>query len=531
MPDPDTTHAIFRFHDARWRLVEEVVARSCAAYGHSPERIRLALNEAALAETARPARNPEENTSLRRWRDLHRSLARLEHPALERLLKNLVEEAAHDIVGDFDPKVHRFSVQLAPYLLSFILRGKGAPLASALDDRIQVTGATEVTRALARRGTLILVPTHSSNLDSLVVGYALHLLGLPPFMYGAGKNLFTNWFLSFFMRHLGAYRVDRRLTHHLYKDVLKTYSQVSLEHGYHGLFFPGGGRSRSNAVEQHLKLGLLGTGLSAYLNNLEAGKERPDIFVVPATINTHLVLEAKSLIGDHLQQLGRTRYFTTRSDESRQAGQMFRFIRQLARMDSQVIIRLGEPLDLFGNRVDAEGRSLDPHGRPVDRRSYVLVDGQPAASPQRDQEYTRELGVAVADAFLRHTVILSTHLVACALERLHRARDPRLDLFQRLRLQEGTTLEVPDVLAEVAALKQRLVELARRGELVLGPDVEQLTEEKLLDHALGHFKAFHRTPVAIRQGHEVHLTDLELLHYYANRLAGRDLDRRDTSGG
>jgi len=28
----------------------------------------------------------------------------------------------------------------------------------------------------------------------------------------------------------------------------------------------------------------------------------------------------------------------------------------------------------------------------------------------------------------------------------------------------------------------------------------------------------------------VHLTDLELLHYYANRLAGRDLDRRDTSG-
>ena len=68
--------------------------------------------------------------------------------------------------------------------------------------------------------------------------------GLPPTTYGAGKNLFSNPFISFFMRNLGAYRVDRRLRFELYKDVLKEYSTVLLEHGYHSLFFPGGTRCR-----------------------------------------------------------------------------------------------------------------------------------------------------------------------------------------------------------------------------------------------------------------------------------------------
>ena len=74
-------------------------------------------------------------------------------------------------------------------------------------------------------------------------GFGLMRAGLPPTTYGAGKNLFTNPFISFFMRNLGAYRVDRRLRFELYKDVLKEYSTVLLEHGYHSLFFPGGTRS------------------------------------------------------------------------------------------------------------------------------------------------------------------------------------------------------------------------------------------------------------------------------------------------
>ncbi len=55
------------------------------------------------------------------------------------------------------------------------------------------------------------MPTHASNLDSLALGYALQRDELPPVVYGAGKNLFTNPIISFFMHNLGAYRVDRRV--------------------------------------------------------------------------------------------------------------------------------------------------------------------------------------------------------------------------------------------------------------------------------------------------------------------------------
>src|SRR5690606_34174424 len=113
-----------------------------------------------------------------------------------------------------------------------------------------------------------------SNLDSIVLGRALQVSRLSPVVYGAGKNLFTNPIISFFMHNLGAYRVDRRIHARLYKDVLKTYSQVMIERGYHSLFFPGGTRSRSNLIETHLKLGLAGSAVNAFATNRSRGIEK-----------------------------------------------------------------------------------------------------------------------------------------------------------------------------------------------------------------------------------------------------------------
>ena len=128
----------------------------------------------------------------------------------------------------------------------------------------------------------------------------LERAGLPPATYGAGKNLFTNPLLSFFMHNLGAYRVDRRLKHVLYKDVLKAYSCVLIENGYHSLFFPGGTRSRSGGVERRLKLGLAGTGIEAFARTAAQGRPRK-VFFVPSTINYLLTLEAETLIDDFLE--------------------------------------------------------------------------------------------------------------------------------------------------------------------------------------------------------------------------------------
>ena len=215
------------------------------------------------------------------------------------------------------------------------------------------------------------MPTHLSNLDSIVFGYALERAGLPPATYGAGKNLFTNPVLSYFMHNLGAYRVDRRIRHNLYKDVLKTYSCVLLERGYHSLFFPGGTRSRSGGVERRLKLGLVGTrdrGVRAHAAS--PGSERR-VFFVPATINYLITLEAETLIDDFLSEAGKGRYIIE-DDESTRLG-AHRVVRaaSCSTWRARCVIRFGEPIDPFGNRVDEEGRSHDARGREVDPASYV----------------------------------------------------------------------------------------------------------------------------------------------------------------
>jgi hypothetical protein len=58
-----------------------------------------------------------------------------------------------------------------------------------LEGNIHLQGELRALRALATRGTIILAPTHVSNVDSLVMGLVIHRLGLPPFAYGAGLNL------------------------------------------------------------------------------------------------------------------------------------------------------------------------------------------------------------------------------------------------------------------------------------------------------------------------------------------------------
>ena len=124
----------------------------------------------------------------------------------------------------------------------------------------------------------------------------------------AGLNLFGNPVVGLFMRNLGAYTVDRLKRDPLYKLVLKEYATYSLELGYPGLFFPGGTRARSGMVEKHLKMGLLGTTLAAFRNNLVARRPQPRLFIFPVTVSYPLVLEASTLIEDCLRREGQARY-------------------------------------------------------------------------------------------------------------------------------------------------------------------------------------------------------------------------------
>jgi glycerol-3-phosphate O-acyltransferase len=518
------TAPIFRFNEERPALVTKTVDRVL-------ESVRdplFLLNDACYHETRRldGSKRPRDAERLEEWRVLARRLGKSDAAERRAELEKLAAVYAEDIAGNFDPRVYKMSTRLVPALVTSLLKPSALlgmvrePSkmfgSEAIAEKVVVEGDTETLRRLAEIGTLVFMPTHSSNMDSIVFGFALERSGLPPATYGAGKNLFTNPLLSFFMHNLGAYKVDRRLRHKLYKDCLKAYSTVLLENGFHSLFFPGGTRSRSGSVETHLKLGLMGTGIEAYTRTLLAGAPRK-VFFVPATINYLIVLEAETLIGDYLAEAGKHRYIIE-DDESTRVGRVASFAKKLLQMDGSVVIRFGRPLDPFGNQVDAAGQSRDRRGRAVDTAGYVrAIDGRVTIDGERDAQYTRELGNEVAAAFLRETIVMPTSVVAAACFDALRQKSPSADVFTILRMRDQVIAR-DDLAREVLRLRDRLLDMERSGGVVVAESVRRASGGDIVAQAARAFRGYHTSPVIEPRHDGMALCDPNLLFYYQNRL-------------
>jgi glycerol-3-phosphate O-acyltransferase len=229
-PVREAENRLERFNADRERLLAEVerrvVSRKIAeAKAGGDASLEYVLNDVAYCEIRR-LEGGKKSSEAERWRELSRRLLGMNEDEKREELRGLVRYYGRDVVGNFDPRVYRFATGIAPSLLGFLF----SPTASLrdgvntlrhLDARIHADGEIDLARSCAERGTIVVTPTHSSNMDSPAIGLGLLRANLPPTTYGAGKNLFTNPFISFFMRNLGAYRVDRRLRFELYKDVLK----------------------------------------------------------------------------------------------------------------------------------------------------------------------------------------------------------------------------------------------------------------------------------------------------------------------
>lgn len=441
------------------------------------------------------------------------TLRHMRRTDMDAALDTLVATYAREIHNPFSPRTYRFATRVLPGALTRLLSAsRGRDLLLGDFDpasRIRLDGPIERLRELSRTSTLILAPTHVSNLDSPLIGYALYAAGLPPFAYGAGLNLFSNPAMAFFMQRLGAYTVDRRKRNRLYKDTLKDYSVEILRRGCHSLFFPGGTRSRSGRLERHLKKGLLGTGLAAWQENLAEGRANPDVFIVPCTLSIGLVLEAETLIADALAEEGKQRYIIM-DDESYDSRKVASFVRQLMRLDAAVHVVFGEPMDIAGNPIDAQGRSLDPHGRPVDRRGYVCDrEGRVVPDEQRDHVYTERVAERLSEAYHRDFVVQPTHLAAWAAWEALRQRHQGLDTWRLVRLHPGARIvDRGVVLANIERASRGIAHLRR-----VGPP----TPEGVLEEALLRFGSFHKKR-ALEAVNGTIKVDGELVLYYRNRL-------------
>ncbi|MEQ6122069.1 1-acyl-sn-glycerol-3-phosphate acyltransferase [Reichenbachiella sp. MALMAid0571] len=453
---------------------------------------------------------------------------------LKEILKNITRRYAEEIAGNFRPSRYRFSrtlitIGFARLLNAARVRGPWSLFSNQLDldDKIHVVGENDQIRKLARIGTVVMVPTHFSNLDSPLIGWVIQYLGLPPFIYGAGLNLFNVKIFAYFMNSLGAYKVDRRKKNVVYLETLKTYSTIALREGCHSLFFPGGTRSRSGKIEKSLKLGLLGTAIEAQrqiYQNEDDIKSRK-IFIVPVTTNYHFVLEAPSLINDYLKSKGQQRYYVE-ADEFTSSYKISKFLIKFFTKGSGVSVSIGRAIDVVGNYVDEHGNSIDKKGTPIDLRDYFRSEGEITEDSQREQEYNRILGKRIVEEFHKNNRVLSSHLLAFTAFRMIGKRFRHFDLYSLLRLpDEDLRIEYSEFREKVEFFVKEVMAIHERGEVGIGDHMKDEIDD-VIKHGLRNLGMYHpEPPLGRAKNGDIVVQNMNLLYFYHNRLLGYDLEK------
>ena len=444
----------------------------------------------------------------------------------EAILAKIVKRYAEEIVGTFKIPTFKFARKFLTVFFNRLLNtaagrnlGRFWGTKRKVSERLKVYGEVEKIRALMKKGTVVLVPTHFSNLDSILIGYALDtVLGLPSFSYGAGLNLYNTGYTAYYMNRLGAYRVDRRKKNPIYLETLKAMSKLSIRRGVNSLFFPGGTRSRSGALETRLKLGLLSTAVEAQRSLYEKEKDEK-VFIVPLILGYHFVLEADYLIEQHLKSTGKENYLKLK-DHSYSRWKVFKFIWKLFSRKSDIILSFGKPMDVLGNFVDEEGNSFDRKDNPVELKEYFVSDGRVKSDRQREGEYTRILADRIIDRYHKENIVLSSHLIAFVVFTILLKENPKLDLYGVLRLPvKEYEFEYQIVRAALNNLRIHLLEMEQEGKIKLTETIRGDLDELIRD-GINNLGIFHpQKPLKINELGHLESENFRVLYYYHNRLS------------
>lgn len=452
----------------------------------------------------------------------------------QELLQDIISRYAHEIIGDFSPNMFWFARQLLVRIFARFfnshfggLKGLFNPQ-EKLKDKLVVAGPVDRLRSLVTKGTIILVPTHFSNLDSAIIGFGMDYIGMPAFQYGAGLNLFNSKIFSFFAGNLGAYKLDRRKKNPIYLETLKSYSKANLLAGANTIFFPGGTRSRAGNLEKELKLGLLGTVIAAQRIHYEKNPSNlaPKIFVVPLTISYHFVLEASSLIEDQLRRTGKEQYLV--QDTTSPAGKgIWKFFWETFSKSTDITLSLGEPMDIFGNSLDEDGNSLDKLGNRLDIRNYFVNKGVLKEDDQREMIYTQMLGDKIIEGFFKNNVVYASHLVTFVAFELLKKKLNYPDIYTLMRTpEEDREIDWDLFKTYVKKTIDELYVLNNKGLIKLAPHMTTKELDEIIALGIENVCLYHTNlPIMRNKAGNITSEDLKLLYYYHNRLLGYGLEK------
>ena len=448
------------------------------------------------------------------------------------LLQKIVNRYSEEIVGGWNIKTFKFAKNLLTLLFKILfspfyskVHGLFWGNKETLLDRFDVVGPLDHIRELFDKGTVMVLPTHSSNLDSILVGYVMEMkTGLPFFSYGAGLNLFDYEILAYYMSRLGPYKIDRRKKNPIYSSTLREYSNLSIEEGLNSIFFPGGTRSRSGELENDdtMKLGLMNTLIDSQ-NEFYMHEDERKLIVIPLVICYESVLEGSSLIDQHLKRIGKSNYLTGRSGKKVRFKNL-RFISKLFGNGGKATFSFGHPMDVFGNPLDREGKSIK-NGKVIDIRGYFQSSDKIIKDTQRNRVYSRHLSSALSDSYKRENVVLTSNIVSFVAFEIFKNKHPHLDLFSLLTLpSEYFDFNIDKLHKQVSKVRTALIAMEVNGGIKLNEMVRSRSVEEVVKDGIEQLRGYHSRLPLLRKKDIITCEDLKLLYYYHNRLMGYDLE-------
>ena len=428
-----------------------------------------------------------------------------------KLLPLIIDRYTKEIIGNFKTSHHSFARRAITSFLARLLNTAKLrnPFGNLnLDTTIKIFGKKKKLRRLSKIGTIVMVPTHFSHLDSALIGWIISHLGLPAFMYGAGLVLYNMKIFAYFFNSLGAYKVDRRKKHILYLETLKTYTEQAIINDCHNLFYPGGTRSRSGSIEKNLKLGLLSSTINA---QKELIKENKKIFIVPVTFSYQFVLEGPALINQylsknkiddqHLKDLGYSNTY-----------KILTFLVKYFTQSNSIGVSFGNPMDVFGNKVNNNGEVKDNNQLSFENSNKANI--------------LNNLSEKIISELMSGTVVFSSLLVAIVSFEIIQNRFKRMKITSLLSLPEDELIIKLKHFKKYYNRAQNHIDKLSKNKLVKKSNELNLSLDDQIKLGCKNLGLYHAIKPVKLINESIVVKNMKMLYYYKNRLEGYGLKKK-----
>ena len=263
-------------------------------------------------------------------------------------------------------ELRRLCAAQNPYTLAFLHRLL-ANVWNRIYDGLEVDqeGLAKV-RDACRDGAIVLLPSHKSHVDYLILSDVLYMNAMSPPLIAAGDNL-NFWPIGPILRGAGAFFIRRSFKgKKLYSVLVDAYMRKLLLEGFSIEFFLEGGRSRTGKLLSP-KYGLLSMVVDACL--MLPGRK---VSFVPISIGYERIVEERSYVDE---QAGGEK-------AKENIGGLLKTPRVLRSRYGRLYLQFGEPLSF----EDAMRETLEERDEVIDEGAERRA---PSARPRGARSFRR----------------------------------------------------------------------------------------------------------------------------------------------